>query len=138
MIVEVCASSSLSIKNAYQAGADRIELCSAIEIGGLTPSLGLIKQSLEDNFLPIHCLIRPRQGHFFYSASEIKIIEQNNPVFFKKIKIKWIGTKKNLQDTLFNLEKQDEFSKLKFNKHLPLRVGIIIIFLLQLISNSIV
>ena len=77
MIVEVCASSLLSIKNAFQAGADRIELCSALEIGGLTPSLGLIKQSLEDNFLPIHCLIRPRQGHFFYSASEIKIIEQN-------------------------------------------------------------
>ena len=77
MIVEVCASSLLSIKNAFRAGADRIELCSALEIGGLTPSLGLIKQSLEDNFLPIHCLIRPRQGHFFYSASEIKIIEQN-------------------------------------------------------------
>ena len=48
-----------------------------------------------------------------------KIIEQNNPMFFKKRKIKWSGTKKNLQDTLFNLEKQDEFSKLKFNKHLP-------------------
>ena len=66
MIVEVCASSSLSIKNAYQAGADRIELCSALEIGGLTPSLGLIKQSLEDNFLPIHCLIRPSVTFFLF------------------------------------------------------------------------
>ena len=72
MIVEVCASSLLSIKNAFQAGADRIELCSALEIGGLTPSLGLIKQSLEDNFLPIHCLIRPRGGHFFIPLLKLK------------------------------------------------------------------
>ena len=72
MIVEVCASSLLSIKNAFQAGADRIELCSALEIGGLTPSLGLIKQSLEDNFLPIHCLIRPRQDIFFIPLLKLK------------------------------------------------------------------
>ena len=71
MIVEVCASSLLSIKNAFQAGADRIELA-LLEIGGLTPSLGLIKQSLEDNFLPIHCLIRPRGGHFFIPLLKLK------------------------------------------------------------------
>ena len=77
MIVEVCASSLLSIRNAAIAGADRIELCSALETGGLTPSFGFIKQSVDLNLLPINCLVRPRQGHFFYSNSEIKIIEQN-------------------------------------------------------------
>ena len=77
MLVEVCVSSMSSIKNAATAGADRIELCSALELGGLTPSAGFIRQALDLNILPIHCLIRPRQGHFFYSSEEITLIEQN-------------------------------------------------------------
>ena len=77
MLVEVCVSSLLSIKNAASAGADRIELCSALELGGLTPSAGFIREALDLNLLPIHCLIRPRQGHFFYSLDEINVIEQN-------------------------------------------------------------
>ena len=59
------------------AGADRVELCSALDLGGLTPSHGLIKKAIDLNLLPIHCLIRPRQGHFFYSKDEIQLIEQN-------------------------------------------------------------
>ncbi|MDA9851782.1 copper homeostasis protein CutC [Flavobacteriaceae bacterium] len=77
MQVEVCASSISSIKNAAAAGADRIELCAALEVGGLTPSFGLIKEAIALELLPIHCLIRPRQGHFFYTKDEISIIEQN-------------------------------------------------------------
>ncbi len=77
MLVEVCVSSMSSIKNAATAGADRIELCSALELGGLTPSAGFIRQGLNLNILPIHCLIRPRPGHFFYSSEEITLIEQN-------------------------------------------------------------
>ena len=42
MKVEVCSTSIQGIKNAAKAGADRIELCSGIELGGLTPSKGLI------------------------------------------------------------------------------------------------
>ena len=49
MLVEVCVSSMSSIKNAVTAGADRIELCSALELGGLTPSAGFIRQSLDLN-----------------------------------------------------------------------------------------
>ena len=77
MTIEVCVSSLLSIKNASAAGADRVELCSALDLGGLTPSHGLIKKAIDLNLLPIHCLIRPRQGHFFYSKDEIQLIEQN-------------------------------------------------------------
>ena len=77
MTIEVCVSSLLSIKNAAAAGADRVELCSALDLGGLTPSHGLIKKAIDLNLLPIHCLIRPRQGHFFYSKDEIQLIEQN-------------------------------------------------------------
>ncbi|MFZ9075314.1 MAG: copper homeostasis protein CutC [Flavobacteriaceae bacterium] len=77
MLVEVCVASLSSISNAEQAGADRIELCSALEVGGLTPSAGFIKEAVGLNSLPIHCLIRPRQGHFYFSKEEIKIIENN-------------------------------------------------------------
>jgi len=77
MLVEVCVASLSSIKNAVAAGADRIELCDALEVGGTTPSTGFIREAIKLNALPIHCLIRPRQGHFFYSPDELSIIEQN-------------------------------------------------------------
>lgn len=77
MLVEVCVSSILSIQNAAAGGADRIELCAALEVGGLTPSWGFIKEAVALEVLPIHCLIRPRQGHFTYSKSECNIIEQD-------------------------------------------------------------
>ena len=77
MRVEVCADSILSIQNASNAKVDRIELCSALGIGGLTPSFGLIREAVDLKLLPIHCLIRPRLGHFFYSKDEIKVIEKN-------------------------------------------------------------
>ena len=77
MKVEVCVDSILSIQNAYAAKVDRIELCSALEVGGLTPSNGLIKEAIDIKLLPIHCLIRPRPGHFFYNKEEIKVIEKN-------------------------------------------------------------
>ena len=77
MIVEICSTSLKSIKNAALAGADRIELCSGLEFGGITPSAGLVENAVNSNLLDIHCLIRPRQGHFFYSSEEITLIEQN-------------------------------------------------------------
>ena len=72
MRVEVCADSILSIQNASNAKADRIELCSALEIGGLTPSFGLIREAIDLKLLPIHCLIRPRPGHFFIVRRRLK------------------------------------------------------------------
>ncbi len=77
MKVEVCSTSLEGIKNAAQAGADRIELCSSLELGGITPSKGLIEQAVSLNLLDIHCLIRPRAGHFTYTEEEVKIIEQD-------------------------------------------------------------
>ncbi len=77
MRVEVCADSILSIQNASNAKVDRVELCSALGIGGLTPSFGLIREAVDLKLLPIHCLIRPRPGHFFYDKEEIKVIEKN-------------------------------------------------------------
>lgn len=80
MIVEVCSTSLQGIKNAAQAGADRIELCSSLELGGITASKGLIEKAVKLNLLDIHCLIRPRAGHFIFTSEEVEIIEQD--IFF--------------------------------------------------------
>lgn len=70
MIVEVCANSLRSALNAEQSGADRVELCSELGVGGLTPSYGFLKTAVEALQIPVHVLIRPRSGDFTYSALE--------------------------------------------------------------------
>ena len=56
MKVEICASSLLSVKNAISAGADRVELRSAFQLGGITPSKGLIEEAVKLDKIQIHCL----------------------------------------------------------------------------------
>jgi copper homeostasis protein len=72
MIVEVCANSMESALNAQLAGAQRIELCSELLVGGITPSYGLIKKVMEVLNIPVHVLIRPRSGDFSYSDLEFQ------------------------------------------------------------------
>ncbi|MDD5149205.1 MAG: copper homeostasis protein CutC [Flavobacterium sp.] len=70
MLLEICASSYQSAINAQNAGAYRIELCSELAIGGITPSYGLLKNVLETLSIPVYVLIRPRSGNFTYSDEE--------------------------------------------------------------------
>lgn len=77
MKLEICASSYQSAINAQQAGAHRIELCSELAVGGLTPSYGLIKQVVEKLSIPVFILVRPRSGNFTYSNSEFDIMKHN-------------------------------------------------------------
>ncbi len=77
MIVEVCANSYQSAVNAEEAGADRIELCAELAVGGITPSFGLIKKVSEKLSIPINVLIRPRSGDFTYSKDEFQIMKTN-------------------------------------------------------------
>lgn len=77
MIVEVCANSYQSAVHAQEAGADRIELCTELAVGGITPSFGLIKKVSEELSIPIHVLIRPRSGDFTYSKDELQIMKTN-------------------------------------------------------------
>lgn len=74
MLVEVCANSLESALVAEHAGADRIELCSELAVGGLTPSYGLLKAVKEQVSIPVHVLIRPRSGDFTYSDAELDIM----------------------------------------------------------------
>ncbi len=75
MLVEVCANSLQSALNAEKAGADRIELCTELAVGGITPSYGLLKATRKALNIPIHVLIRPRGGDFTYSEAEFEIMK---------------------------------------------------------------
>ena len=77
MILEICANSYQSAINAEKAGAQRIELCSEISVGGITPSLGLLKKVMQSLTIPVHVLIRPRSGNFHYSDKEFEIMKEN-------------------------------------------------------------
>ncbi|MDR1033907.1 MAG: hypothetical protein LBL41_03970 [Bifidobacteriaceae bacterium] len=68
--LEICAGSARDCVKAENAGADRIELCSALSLGGLTPSLGLIRSVKKTCSLPIAAMLRPRAGGFYYTNDE--------------------------------------------------------------------
>lgn len=70
MLLEICANSFQSAKNAQEAGAHRIELCQELSVGGLTPSYGLLKLVKDKLNISIHVLIRPRSGDFYYNDEE--------------------------------------------------------------------
>ncbi len=73
-IVEVCAGDIQSVHNAAMGGAARVELCSALSEGGLTPSEGLIRAALEVPGIKVNVLIRPRQGDFLYNDRELDVM----------------------------------------------------------------
>ena len=77
MLLEICANSYQSAKNAQDAGAKRIELCSELSIGGITPSYGLIKQVIDELDIETFILIRPRSGNFCYTDDEFEIIKKD-------------------------------------------------------------
>ncbi|PLX06781.1 MAG: copper homeostasis protein CutC [Marinilabiliales bacterium] len=72
--VEICTDTIQSVESAIKGGANRIEICSALELGGLTPSIGFVKHAVDKNQIKVNVLIRPRPGSFVYSDEEYKII----------------------------------------------------------------
>ena len=73
-ILEVCVDSLASARAAVKGGADRLELCSALSIGGLTPYAELLRQIRLESDIPIRCLMRPRAGDFLYTKEEIQMM----------------------------------------------------------------
>ena len=73
--VEICVESAAGVAAASAAGADRLELCAALDVGGLTPSAGLMRLALETG-VAARALIRPRAGLFRYDADEVALIER--------------------------------------------------------------
>lgn len=73
MELEVTVDSPAGVRAASEGGADRVELCAALELGGLTPSAGALARCLEaaEGLLAVHVLVRPRPGDFVYDADEL-------------------------------------------------------------------
>ena len=72
--LEICAETLQACHAAEEGGANRMELCSALGQGGVTPSRGLIRAAIGGCRLPVHVLLRPRTGNFLYSAEEFAVL----------------------------------------------------------------
>lgn len=70
-LVEICVGDLRSALAAGEGGADRVELCDRLEVGGTTPSAGTIAEACRRLAIPVHVLIRPRAGDFAPDQSEM-------------------------------------------------------------------
>lgn len=75
-VLEICVDSLASARAAIAGGADRLELCSALLAGGLTPYEALLRQIREESDIAIRCLMRPRAGDFLYTPEELDMLRR--------------------------------------------------------------
>ena len=73
-VLEICVDSLASARAAVRGGADRLELCSALLAGGLTPYEVLLRQIKAESNIPVRCLMRPRAGDFLYTPEELELL----------------------------------------------------------------
>lgn len=79
-VFELCVTAPQGVKIATKFGVQRIELCSALSEGGLTPSSGLIDYACtlcDESNTKVNVLIRPRAGDFIYTVEEIKVMRED-------------------------------------------------------------
>lgn len=74
MLVEICLEGIESVAAAAEGGADRIELCENLAVGGVTPSSGMIEEALRIFPGPVHVLIRPRGGEYTATEREFAVM----------------------------------------------------------------
>jgi copper homeostasis protein len=81
ILLEICCGSAEDALEAAAGGADRVELCSALFLGGLTPSLGSLLQVKAQTKIPVIAMNRPRQAGFCYSQTEFAVMERDAEIF---------------------------------------------------------
>ena len=74
MLWEVCVDSIAGVRAAKAAGACRVELCADLLEGGITPSLGMIREARGIEGIRLHVMIRPRGGDFLYDDAEFAVM----------------------------------------------------------------
>jgi copper homeostasis protein len=77
VLLEICCGSIDDAIEAEKGGADRVELCSALFLGGLTPSWGTIQEAKRRLTIPVVVMVRPRGGGFAYSEAEMASMERD-------------------------------------------------------------
>jgi copper homeostasis protein len=77
ILLEICCGSIDDAIQAEKGGADRVELCSALFLGGLTPSIGTIQEAKRRLKIPVMVMVRPRSGGFCYTEAEMATIERD-------------------------------------------------------------
>ena len=80
-LIEICLEDVQSVLAAQKGGADRVELCSDLFEGGLTPSIGTVRTAVELSDIPVNCMIRPRGGDFCYSDLEFRAMKEDVKAF---------------------------------------------------------
>jgi copper homeostasis protein len=80
-LIEVAVETPDDAAVATSGGADRIELSAALDLGGLTPSVGLFEEVRAVTNLPVVVMIRPRSGDFVYSDAEVRVMARDVEVF---------------------------------------------------------
>ena len=116
MLLEICANSFDSALNAEKAGADRIELCSELSIGGITPSYGVLKKITSELKIPVHVLVRPRSGDFTYTKDEFDIIKENIKIC-KELGVSGIVTGILNEDNTIDFQRTQELIELSKPLH---------------------
>lgn len=77
VLLEICVDSLESARAAEAGSAHRLELCANLNLGGTTPSYGLLQACLKQSKLPIMMMIRPRAGSFVYSDLEFEVMKRD-------------------------------------------------------------
>ena len=113
MIKEACVESFEKALEAQNKGANRIELCENLAVGGTTPSYGTVKICLEKLNIPIFPMVRARGGNFNYSKDEIEIMKEDIKLF-KEIGVKGIVLGCLTNDNKIDLETTTELVDLAY------------------------
>lgn len=77
ILLEICCGSIDDTIQSEKGGANRVELCSALFLGGLTPSIGTIQEAKRRLKIPVIAMVRPRGGGFCYSEAEFATMERD-------------------------------------------------------------